>query len=599
MAAGTDHDDEESQRAGKDDRVIPDLGRLGLDALLRELVDRAAAVIESEARVHRLLDATVSVAKDLHLPDVLRRIVQSACDLVGARYGALGVIGQDRRLGEFITVGIDDEQRARIGPEPTGMGILGMLIDEPSPLRLHDLTTHAKSYGFPASHPEMRTFLGVPLRVRGTVFGNLYLTEKYGGADFTEEDQEVVSALAAAAGLAIDNARLFERTHQRELWQQASNEIAGALLSGQNANTSLGLVASRARTLAGVPFAGIAVRADQDGVLRFAVADGVGASALVGHEMAMDASALGLAISTKSPQMVADAGADPQLWLGSPAGELPSQVKQLGPALMLPLTAAEDVIGVLMVARNQGAEPFTAAEVQMVQSFAAHAALTIEFSRAQEDRQRLAVYQDRDRIARDLHDVVIQRLFAIGLGLQGISRLVVRPVVAERLGGFVSDLDQTIRDIRRSIFLLQESAEAPVGLRSQLLHIVEDVAETLGFEPQLNFSGPLDSLVDDAIGSDMLATLREALSNVIRHAEPSWVQVDVSVDPQGKRLRLVVTDNGIGLPPHPKRSSGLTNMAVRSRRWSGEFTIESQQEEGTKITWSVPLAHAANGSHHP
>src|SRR5215475_14545128 len=232
------------------DGLITDLSRLRLQTLLEELVDRAQDVIAAESRLHRLLDAVVSVASDLSLPDVLRRIVQLSAELAGARYAALGVIGPDRKLVEFIHEGIDEETRERIGDLPTGGGILGLLIDRPEPLRLHDLTEHPQSFGFPPNHPPMRSFLGVPIRVRGKVFGNLYLTEKADGADFAEEDQEIVVALAAAAAVAVENARLYERTHRREQWLQASNDITGKLLAGADARETLSMVATQALSIA-------------------------------------------------------------------------------------------------------------------------------------------------------------------------------------------------------------------------------------------------------------------------------------------------------------------------------------------------------------
>ncbi|GAB3899625.1 hypothetical protein GCM10029964_085810 [Kibdelosporangium lantanae] len=435
------------------DRMIPDLSQLRLDALLRELMDRAAEVLESQDRVHRLLDAVVSVASDLSLPDVLRRIVQSSIDLVGARYAAMGVLAPEgTSLQEFIYIGIDDQQRELIGDLPHGKGILGLLIKHPEPIRMPNLHDHPQSYGFPANHPPMQSFLGVPVRVRGEVFGNLYLTEKKGGNEFTEDDQTVVIALAAAAGIAIENARLFEQTRRREAWLRASNDLTGALLAGQTAQGALRLVARSAAEVSRAQLVAVALPDDTGDHLTFEVVEADDLAELMDHQTAVAGSTLGEVFTTATPRIVDSlwnpSGASPIGWIG----EAPVALKELGSTVLVPLAAGQQVLGVLVIAKATGQTPFLEPDMQNKVTFAAQAALAIEFARAQEDRQRLAVFEDRDRIARDLHDQVIQRLFAIGLGLQGMTRLVVKPEVVTRVAGFVEDLDQTIREIRRSIF---------------------------------------------------------------------------------------------------------------------------------------------------
>jgi signal transduction histidine kinase len=572
-----------------DERMLPDLSRLRLDALLRELVDRANVVMESEGRVHRLLDAVVSIASDLSLPDVLRRIVQSSCDLVGARFGALGVVGPNRLLIEFVTVGVSPDLQAHIGDLPTGKGILGLLIDHPHSLRLLDLHKHPRSYGFPPNHPPMCTFLGVPIRVRGEIFGNLYLTEKCGGEEFTAEDQEIVSALAAAAGIAIENARLYEQTHRRELWLQASNELTGVLLGSQSPATALGMVARRARTVAEAMLTAIALPRQGTSDLALEVVDGASAEELVGRVVSGGGSAIDEVLASGKPRIIEDASQQAQAWLGELTGELPPEIKELGSAAVVPLAVGAHALGVLVVARHHGHAPFVDHDVQMMRTFCAHAALAIEFARAQEDRQRLAVFEDRDRIARDLHDLVIQRLFAVGLGLQGLTKLIVRPQVAERITGFVDELDLTIREIRRSIFSLQEPSEGPVSLRGELLRAVQEAASMLGYEPRVSLAGPLDSLVPEETRPDLLATLREALSNAARHADARSVSVEVAVDAQGAEVQLVVRDDGRGMPTEPGRQSGLANLADRAERWGGRFAVDSAPGDGTTLTWTAPL----------
>ncbi|MCE7004675.1 GAF domain-containing protein [Kibdelosporangium philippinense] len=571
---------------GPGDRALPDLKQLRLDTLLRELMDRAAEVLESQDRIHRLLDAVVSVASDLSLPDVLRRIVQSSIDLVGARYAAMGVLAPEgTSLQEFIYIGIDDQQRELIGDLPHGKGILGLLINHPEPIRMPDLHEHPQSYGFPPNHPPMRSFLGVPVRVRGAVFGNLYLTEKKGSHEFTEQDETVVIALAAAAGIAIENARLFAQSQQREAWLRASNELNSALLSGQTTSGALKLVAERAVEVSGAPFAAILLPDGDGEQLTFEeVVVNAGAADLAGQHIAIRGSELGEVYATGEPRIVHNLAATD--W----AVEATHVFKYLGSTVLVPLAAGQNVLGVLVIANGRGQTPYRDGDLQMVQTFAGHAALAIEYVRAQEDRQRLAVFEDRDRIARDLHDQVIQRLFAIGLGLQGLSKLVVKPEVGRRVAGFVEEIDQTIREIRRSIFSLQEEPGAgPVSLRGELLRVIQDGANALGFEPTVNMDGPLDSLVPDDLRPDVLATLRETLSNAARHADANTVLITVNVDRQGKGLKLAVRDDGKGIPKDLERQSGLANIAERASRWHGTCDIETATGSGTTITWEVPL----------
>jgi signal transduction histidine kinase len=575
-----------------DQGVLGDLGKLRLETLLRELVDRAGEVLDAESRLRRLLSAVVTVASNLSLPEVLRRIVESSCELVGARYGALGVIGDDRTLVEFVNVGIDEETSHRIGPLPTGRGILGLLIDDPRPLRLHDLTRHPQSYGFPPDHPPMKSFLGVPLRVRGSVFGNLYLTEKRGGGNFTDEDVEVVSALAAAAGIAIENARLFEETHRSELWLRASTEITSALLAGETSRAVLALVAERARAVTGAQFTAIALPGDEPRELVLDVVDGPFAADLAGTPIPLDASVCGQVFRSGSARVL-DSGTDHDPGWAGPVGSGGEGGSVHGPVLLVPLAAGGHILGVLVVGNAPGSPEFRQQELRMAETFAGHAALAVEFSRAQDDRQRLAVYEDRDRIARDLHDLVIQRLFAIGLGMQGTARMVERPEVAERLAGFVGDLDATIGEIRRTIFSLQAPSEEAASLRATVLATCSEAAESLGFEPHLRMEGPLDLAVPSALHPQVVATLREALSNVARHSGAGTAEVVVRADTDRSVLELLVSDDGKGMPALPQHRSGLANIAERAERLGGGVDIDTAPGRGTRIAWRVPLTQAA------
>ncbi len=369
-------------------------------------------------RLHQLLDAVVSVGSGLDLPTMLLRITELAADLVDARYAALGVLDESKnQLSEFITVGIDDETHAAIGHLPKGHGILGLLILDAEPLRLPDLNQHPDSYGFPPNHPGMRSFLGVPIRVRDEVFGNLYLTEKTTADVFTDVDEELVVGLAAAAGVAIENARLHSRVSE------------------------------------------------------------------------------------------------------------------------------------------------------------------------------LALFADRERIARDLHDTVIQRLFATGLSLQGAVPMIGQnpDLVRTRVEGAVDDLDETVKQIRTTIFALESTTRTRrEGIRDRVLSLCREAAGALGFEPRVLFDGSIDAVASSEVESDLLATLREALSNVAKHAEATEVHVSIIVD--DGQLTLQVADDGVGPPSTASASGhGLLNMAARARGHGGSFELSAGSLRGTVLAWTIPV----------
>jgi signal transduction histidine kinase len=537
------------------------LSRVRLDELLQEMLDRVGEIVTSRERLRALLDAVVGIGTDLDLRSVLQRIVEAACALGGARYGALGIIGADRLLSDFITHGIDPDAHAAIGDLPHGRGVLGLLITDPRPVRLPDITRHPRSYGFPPNHPPMHSFLGVPVRTRDQVFGNLYLAEKQGAAEFTEDDEEIMVALAAAAGVAIDNARLFAVAQRRERWLAAAAEITGVLLGTVRRTEALRLIARRAREITGAGLVLVLLAGDDDSRYTIEVADG--GDEMVGKALTVDVAALG------------EDGAELR-----DIAEWPGPVPP-GPVLAAPLAGADMPQGVLIVA---GAADGGEDDAALLASFAGQATLALERARAQEQREQLAVLEDRERIARDLHDVVIQRLFATGMQLQGVAPQALRPEAAKRINAAVDDLDATIRDIRRSIFELR----APVGvsLRTELRDAVEAVTATLGFRPVLDVSGPVDSAVPGDVVPELLAVLREALSNVIRHAGASAVRV--SVHATGAEVVIRVEDNGIGTDPATARG-GLVNMAERAADLGGSCTISPADDHGTVVTWRAPL----------
>ncbi|WP_410821583.1 GAF domain-containing protein [Micromonospora sp. 050-3] len=552
------------------------LSRVRLDELLQEMLVRVGEVMTSRERLRALLDAVVGIGTNLDLRTTLQRIVQAACELVGARYGALGVVGPDRLLHDFIVHGITPEQHEQIGDLPHGRGVLGLLIDDPRPLRMPDITQHPRSYGFPANHPPMHSFLGVPVLIRDQIFGNLYLAEKQGGAEFTEDDEEIVVALAAAAGVAIENARLYAVAHRRERWLAATAEITTVLLGEVRRTDALALVARRAREVAEAELTLVLLYDSDADQFSVEVVDGADeqAHALVGAVLPAADTSFGAAAAEGRHDQVDDlAHAAP--W---PA------LLHTGPAMISPLTTAESLHGVLIVAhRPERGGGASEEDLTLLGSFAGQAALAMERARGQEEREQLVVLEDRERIARDLHDVVIQRLFATGLQLQSAAPMA-RPEMAKRINAAVDDLDATIRDIRRTIFELRTPMTSE--LRTEIRTAIEAAAEPLGFKPHLELTGPVDSAVPDAIRPDLTAVLREALSNVVRHARCTRVDVVVRVD--AGQVTVTVTDDGVGCDPGAARG-GLVNLRERASRLDGTFTIAPAEPHGTEVRWAVPL----------
>jgi two-component system, NarL family, sensor histidine kinase DevS len=518
---------------------------------------------------------------------VLRRIIETAVPLVQARYGALGVIGDDGRLTEFIPVGLDEAQIAAIDHWPEGHGLLGTLIRDPRPLRMPDLSAHPESYGFPPGHPAMRSFLGVPIRIRDEVYGNLYLTEKQGGGPFDEEDETLVIALAAAAGVAIDNARLYEEARRQERWLRATADVTRELLSGTEPTQVLTLVTQQALALSGADLVALAVPAGDQKRLVNTHAAGDGADGALGLVLPVAASMSGQVLTSGEAVVLEDFRNDGRV------NPIAREHMPLGWAILLPLGAPGDVRGVLTVGRDPGSLPFPPQAVEMVTTFAAQAGIALELAEHRHDSARLAVLQDRERIARDLHDLVIQRLYATGMSLQGALPLITRPDVADRVSSAVDALDETIREIRSAIFSLQSPSDPKrVGLRAKILDVVEEMTAPLGFAPSLRLVGPLDEEVPGEVGEHLLSALREALSNAARHAGAS--SVDVTVD-CGTDLALLVRDNGTGLGRGTRRS-GLTNLAERARALGGRLRVGRAEGGGTDLEWRVALHREAESA---
>ncbi|MFD5029739.1 GAF domain-containing sensor histidine kinase [Streptomyces sp. NPDC058405] len=559
-----------------------------LEAAARAARSLQGLSAETTAQVPQLLEAMSSVGAGLEPHATLRRICETAAQLAGARYAAIGVVNEaGEGLSDFVTYGVGEDVERRIGHRPDGRsGLLGALIRHPGTLRLTDLTTDPRAAGFPPGHPPMRTFLGLPIRVKGEVFGNLYLSEKSDGDAFNEYDLHMVRVLATEAGIVIGNARLYEAARQRERWIDGSVAVTTALLSGADAGNALSVVAEHARRLADSSVGVVLLRTGDGGLEVVAVSADhpiIKRGVVVPAESPVAATLL-----AGETVFVEDSATDPRLITKLGTG--------FGPCMLLPLRTDGRVLGALATPREQGAPCFGEMERTLAAQFASQAALALMMAEAQRDRERLAVLEDRDRIARDLHDLVIQRLFTTGMMLESAQRGTVAPDVHQGIAKAVDELDVTIQEIRTAIFALQQGpAEAPAGVRTRVLREINMAAVPLGFKPSHRFVGAVDSGVGELTGKNLIAALREALSNVFRHAHATRVEVVVDAtlrlsDGRGA-VRLSVADDGVGIPSGGRRS-GLRNLRRRAESLGGSSTCEpglGEGEGGTTVVWEAPL----------
>ena len=560
-----------------------------------------------------LLDAVVPFSADLDLAGVLRRITRAACELVGARYGALGVLGPDgRHLSGFFTHGLTDEERARLGSLPTGRGVLGLLIRDPRPRRLHDLTEHPDATGFPEYHPVMHTFLGVPIRLRQHVFGNLYLTEKEDGSDFTEDDEALVVSLAAAAAVAIDNARLYERSQSRQRWSEATSELAQSFLEADDEEASLELMvhqvleSSAARAVA-VVLPDAAERLEVRAVCRADASHSAGRGSRTdsdsdsapgshaGSDIDMGDGRGDLrgtlllgpcwddALSARQPLLhVPGGGPDPRALPAIEARQLLGLDAE-APVAVVPLAAGPASVGLLLSGWGPGEELMAEDALPDQVAFALQAGVALTAARSHVDRARIALLEDRERIARDMHDNVVQRLFATGLSLQSTTPLAQHPVVQSRLNSAVAELDSAITEIRQAIFGLH-APRPSAALASRVADIAGSYAVSLGFAPQVTFEGAWPDTLAPSLRADIEAVVREGLANVARHAHASAVQVRVSV---GRGVDVEIVDDGVGIGSH-RASSGLVNLGARADAAGGTLSLEPGKNGGTRQRRRVP-----------
>ena len=526
-----------------------------------------------------LLEAGLTLASELSLPIVLQRIVDLAAQVTDARYGALGVIGEGDTLVEFVTTGISARQRRAIGDLPTGRGVLGLLIHKPRPVRLKNIADHPDSVGFPANHPPMGSFLGAPVQALGRVFGNIYLADKRGAEEFTEEDQAALIILATQAGVAIANATLYEEVRSREQWLDALRDITNEVLSGTGESSILASIAEHARRLADADASSIVTTTVLPGELVVSAAAGLHANEIRGHPVPTGASLSGAVMTSREVLIVEDVGADARAY--QPI------VGHYGPAVFVPLRAPGGVIGTLMVAKVKGGKAFNRQTAQVVESFAAAASVAVQYDRAQSEVRRLGLLEERERIAKELHDGIIQSLFAVGMSLQGTALMTGNQETSARIERAVEELDGVIRDLRNYIFGLRPGILADRQL-DQALH-------ELGEEMQARSRETVDVAVDAALAArlsnrsaDIVQLTREALSNVARHARAS--HASVRLERRGSRAVLTIEDDGVGLQPGADGAgNGLRNMRERAAKLGGSLEVITSSGGGTVLRTEFPI----------
>ncbi|VTR07342.1 histidine kinase [Clostridioides difficile] len=555
------------------------LSQMRLRELLDEVSDRIGQIADVRDQTDGLLQAMLVVSSGLDLETTLDSIVASAIRLVDAEYGALGVLGSGHHLSAFLSQGIDDETRVLIGNLPTGGGVLGQLIDQPELLRLSDLSQHPESVGFPEHHPPMTSFLGTPIRVRDEIFGNLYLTEKKNGGVFTEDDEVVIQALASAAGIAIDNARLYERAQNQLAWIEANRDVMTELLTGADHQDVLEEIARKVLSLADADLVFIAEPHDTDEPVELieelviTVAEGADGDVFRGQSVPITGSTSGTAFVQRRPVL--------RNHLEYDVGDS----TRYGPVMAAPLRTVDSTRGVLIAMRADGREPFARDLLGLSADFADQAALALQLATATMQTHQMRVLEDRERIARDLHDHVIQRIFAEGLSLQATLQRTHSPDIRSRLTRSINNLQDIVQEVRTTIFDLQAEDMTVTRLRQRVQEAIDQQIDDLPIQMHVRTSGPL-SVVDPPLAEHVVAVTREAVSNVVKHARATTVTVSIAV---ADELVVEVIDDGIGLPSDVT-PSGLRNLALRAEKVGGEFTLTTPPDGGgLALRWSAQL----------
>ncbi|MDR3663069.1 MAG: GAF domain-containing protein [Mycobacterium sp.] len=519
------------------------------------------------------------------LEATLYRIITAGMELTGARYGAIGIRGKGGGMASFLHAGMDADTVRLIGELPAGKGLLGLLLDEGRTLRVGAISAHQAACGFPEHHPPMRALLGVPITIRRDTFGTLYLTDPQRSRTFTQSDENAARTLASAAAVAVDHAQLFERERAAARFTEASRQITTQLLSGGGPPVRpLQLIVDRARELTNAEQAIVLVPNDDQSsfedvqTLFVTTAVGLHADEVVGQLVPVEGSTTGSVFRSGAP-VITETFRHP-IQAFTDVGERP--------AIVMPLRAEQSVIGVIAVARPKHQEPFDASYLEMVSDFADHAAMALTLAAAREHERELTVFADRERIAQDLHDHVIQRLFAVGMGLHGTIARSSSPDVTERLNRTVDDLQTIVQEIRTTIHQLQPPGERLGDLRTRIQRAVADLTDDSGIATTVHMSGPM-TVADACLLDHAEAVTVEAVSNAVRHSGAQHLTVKIDV---ADELRIDVTDDGCGINPTNTRHSGLANMLRRAELVGGSCEIDQASEGGTHIRWTAPLGLA-------
>ncbi|UKD57438.1 GAF domain-containing protein [Amycolatopsis sp. FU40] len=552
--------------------TFPDQPRMELDQLLAQLVERAQEVMATQGRLRGLLRATQAITTGLALPSLLRRIVEAARELVGARYAALGVIGPDGRLTEFVHTGMDPDAVEQIGGLPEGKGLLGAVIEDPRPIRLTRLQDDPRSAGFPEGHPPMTSFLGVPIQARGEVFGNLYFTDGERGP-FSAEDEQLALALAAAAGSAIENARLYETARSQQEWLRASAALTRELLSAE-AVDPLDRVVDYLRELATADFVAVFLRSDEEGSVRIGRVAGSGADDLTEQELTAQSAVVGAVLASGEARLGS--------WPDDPArGLMPSGVDlNLDAVLLVPFAGEGQERAVLAAARVRGRAAFSDDDVQMAAWFADQAAVAVELALARAEREAAALHDERDRIAAGLQREILERLYTTGLSLQTTAGLARSPVVATRLRETISELDDIIAQAHSTVFQPGDGPpRSPEPVRDQVLRVLAEAGEALGFPVSTQLTGKLEEVRSDAV----VPFLDEALRLVARHAAAEAVEVGIQAEPARTTVSVSYEGGGDLAGSAAAELSALAEQAIRR---GGTLTVAGD----SRLVWSVPVA---------
>lgn len=548
----------------------------------------------SDRRLSALIDAGLALGAELDLDVLLQTIADMSRDVIGAKYGAVGVLDEHGSLVKFLHSGIDEETVRKIGHLPEGRGVLGAIIEEGQPLRLQEISDHARSYGFPANHPEMHSFLGVPIVARGRIFGRLYLTEKFGVTEFSKDDERLALVFAAQAGVAVENARLYGQVRERSeelahrLAELSSVDLIGKMLmSESSAEEMFRSVAEEARILTQATRSSLALLDPSTGdmIIRMAVGDQVAAE-LIGKRLPADTSKAHVVTKRLVSELVADLSQD--------SSEVESGTwKLLGrptTAAFAPMVVKGRGVGTLAVYERAGGRGFSKDDLTILEMLAGMAAIALENERLNEALRDLAVLEERERISKELHDGVIQSIYAVGLSLQGSVSLMQRdPDKAKhRIDQSIAELDNVVRDVRGYIFELRPKIVEEVGLPEALKGLVRE----LEINTLAHTTVDLDEVACDSLGEQVQAhvfqMVREVLSNVARHAQAS--EVSVRCQTENGRVVLTIEDDGIGFEPITvSRGHGLNNMSERAASLDGSMEIVARQPHGTIHRLVVPI----------